>query len=172
MKLLPSTHNHCASLASSLRDCDRQEIALARPGEARIHVVTESMEGSVICETILTDGGRVAGMWGVTPHPIDNTGSIWMLATPAIHEVAFQFLRECPRAIGRAHVHFDTLVCAPWRENKLHLTWLDWCGFTAVELNHPHFLPHVRTHNHRDAHDAGCIGHRGSDAEQCLELGH
>lgn len=171
MILRPAKYTDAIAVGENLRACDRHELSLSQPGVDPVVILKEARLVSVIREVILTDDGRHAGLWGVTQHPLDNTGTIWMVATDLIHEVAFPFLRECPRAIGRAHAHFDTLVCAPWRENKLHLTWLDWCGFTPVEFNHPHFLPHVRTYNHRGAHDAGSVSHRGSGAEQRHEQG-
>lgn len=147
MILTPAKPHHLATLAANLRACDRAELRLsigdANPYE---HILGLWLDGDR-CEAILTDAGAVAGMWGTIAGPSDGVGLIWMLGTPSINAVALPFLRACPGRIDQAHATYDILACTPWRENTLHLAWLNWCGFTAFDPGHGPFIgyTHVRS---------------------------
>lgn len=143
MNLYPATRGACLLLSSTLRACDRQEIALGS-GRAPFAVLWDSVQASAIAESIETPEGNLAGIWGVTPTDKPEFGSIWMLGSEHLERIPLSFLRACKPAIGRAHALYPSLVCAPWRENDLHLQWLAWLGFKFYDVGHPTFLPHYR----------------------------
>lgn len=142
MKLITATPEHIARLGDYMRLEDRQELELIRPEQSYRKTLQEQWDTSVIAEAILNDDGSLAGVWGVSlMHGLpEGYGAIWLLGTPDLDKEPTAFLRESPRAIGRAHFRFPYLVCTPWRENHLHLKWLKWCGFHVADCGHPHFL--------------------------------
>lgn len=147
MILTPAKPHHLEVLAANLRACDREELRLSIGGaDLYGHLLGLWLEGDH-AEAILTDSGVVAGVWGTTGSPTAGVGLIWMLGTPAITTVALPFLRVCPGRIDRAHDTYNILACTPWRENTLHLAWLNWCGFTAFDPGHGPFIgyTHVRS---------------------------
>lgn len=172
MILTPAKPHHIAALAANLRACDREELRLSI-GDAGPygHILGLWIDGGTT-EAILTGAGVVAGVWGTTPGPSHGVGLIWMLGTPAINEVALPFLRACPGRIDKAHDAYDILACTPWRENTLHLAWLNWCGFTAFDPGHGPFIgyTHVRSSS-RTTGDARRIGCERRGAEQPAEQG-
>lgn len=138
MILKPTVLADVHYLAQRIRACDRMEIQLGS-GAKPIDVLRKAVNRSVIRETITTPSGSIAGIWGVVPIQ-DDLGSIWMLGSADLETIPTSFLKACRPAVAQAHVKFPTLVCAPWRENHLHLRWLRWLGFTIEEVGHPHFL--------------------------------
>ncbi|HDR9130811.1 TPA: hypothetical protein QDA91_001908 [Burkholderia vietnamiensis] len=167
MILTPAKPHHLEVLAENLRECDREELRLSiGDADPYGHLLDLWIHGD-LAEAILTDSGVVAGVWGTNPGPSDGVGLIWMLGTPAITTVALPFLRACPGRIDRAHDAYDILACTPWRENTLHLAWLNWCGFTAFDPGHGPFIgyTHVRSRS-RTAGDARRNGRERNGAEQ------
>jgi hypothetical protein len=174
MILISAKEHHVRALVDNLRECDRQELLLQIPESEFLSNALRGWGSSVICEAILTPTGEVAGVWGVAPlNAQTGVGSIWMLGTPAINKVALPFLRQCPRSIEQAHERFEILVCTPWRENSLHLAWLNWCGFSALDPGHGPYLAytHVRSSS-GTAGDAGRDGCVGGGPEQHPEQEH
>lgn len=149
MILLPAKEHHVRTLLENLREEDRRELDLCLEGSGldRCDAVLEQWKLGDICEAILTDSGAVAGVWGVHEGYAPDVGLIWMLGTPLLPSVSIPFLRACRGAVDRAHGIFDTLACTAWRENSLHLAWLEWCGFTPYDPGHGPFIgyTHVRS---------------------------
>lgn len=153
----------------NLRLEDRKELDLCLDGSGLdpVDAVLEQWRVADICEAILTDTGAVAGVWGVHRNPLmPQCGLIWMLGTPLLPSVTVPFLRECPRAIGRAHALYEALACTAWRENSLHLTWLDWCGFTRLDPGYGHFIAftYVRPSGSTSDYAGGSCGLSGCTA--------
>lgn len=143
MILRPATHDDCVDLAPRLRGCDLAEIALGS-GREPLNVLTGAVAQG-FSQAICTDSGHPVAVWGVTPiDPTPGLGSIWMLGSGEIETVSLPFLRACRPSIEAQHERYPTLICAPWRENALHLRWLRWLGFTLEEVGHPHFLKATR----------------------------
>lgn len=172
MILTPAKPHHIAALAANLRVCDREELRLSIGGaDPYDHILGLWIDGGT-SEAILTDSGVVAGMWGTNPGPSDGVGLIWMLGTPAISGIALPFLRACPGRIEQAHDAYDILACTPWRENTLHLAWLNWCGFTAFDPGHGPFIGYTHVRSRSDpAGNARRVGCERSGPEQPAEQG-
>ncbi|AIO70813.1 hypothetical protein [Burkholderia oklahomensis] len=170
MILTSAKPHHISALAENLRACDREELRLSiGDAEPYGHILGLWLDGDR-CEAILTDTGVVAGVWGTAPGPAERVGLIWMLGTQAINQVALPFLRACPGRIDQAHDTYDILACTPWRENSLHLAWLNWCGFAALDPGHGPFIgyTHVRSSRYSAGH-AGCNGCECRGAEPAAE---
>lgn len=170
MILTSAKPHHLAALAANLRACDRAELRLSiGDADPYGHILGLWLDGDR-CEAILTDPGVVAGVWGTAPGPTDGVGLIWMLGTPAITDVALPFLRACPGRIDQAHDAYDILACTPWRENSLHLAWLHWCGFTALDPGHGPFIGYTHVRSSSDSTgNAGSNGCERSGAEPATE---
>lgn len=144
MILRPATRGDCLELSATLRECDRQEIALGS-GRSPFTVLWDSVSRSDFSETIETPGGDVAGIWGVVPTPNASVGSIWMLGSNHLESVSIPFLKASAPSIAKAHARYPTLMCASWRGNALHHKWLQWLGFTPmVGMSMPDFIPFFR----------------------------
>lgn len=172
MILVRAKEHHIRALIVNLREEDRLELDLCLEGSGleAVDAVMEMWAGAGICEAILTDSGALAGVWGVGADPASGIGLIWMLGTPLLPGVAFPFLRECPRVLARAHETFPILACTAWRENTLHLTWLEWCGFVPHDPGHGPFIgyTHVRSSGSPARHAGGVCRERGG-AEPAAE---
>jgi hypothetical protein len=145
MILRPANAFDVGYISDHLRLADKRELAASQPGVPFRQIVKAAAESSVICETIANGSrsfGGPVGLWGVVPTP--EFGSIWLVSTDHLESISLSFLRACRPAIARAHALFPTLACASHRDNTLHLNWLQWLGFTANDVGHPHFIPHTR----------------------------
>lgn len=126
---------HISSLASRLRDADKQEIKASSDLEA-LEGLSRSVEYSPICYTIMEDELPV-GIFGTAPDDA-NSALVWMLASEDLKRHSRQFLRESRDYIKQLHKESkaDLLWNLTDKRNTVHHKWLKWCGFSFIrEVN-------------------------------------
>ena len=84
------------------------------------------------CKSIFVDD-KIAGIYGVVASLDDkNIGSPFLLCTPEIKRIKIKFIRECRDRVKDMQDKFPVLFNYIDSRNKLHLTWLKWCGFRLI----------------------------------------
>ena len=138
----PATHDHVPHLAAHLRLADRLEVR-ASHGHTPEEALRDSLDCSAKAWTLLVENAGFshflpAAMWGVAPAggPLSFTGRPWLLATPALHAVDRQFIRQSRHYVAAMQAAFPRLENWCYAGNALSLRWLTWCGFT-VERDKP-----------------------------------
>ncbi len=122
---------HIPSLASRLRESDKQEIKASSDLEP-LEGLTRSVEHSPICYTIM-EGKLPIGIFGTAPDE-NNTALIWMLASDDLKRHSRQFIRESKIYIQDLHKesNADLLWNLTDKRNTVHHKWLKWCGFKFI----------------------------------------
>ncbi len=126
---------HISSLASRLRDADKQEIKATSDLDS-LQGLSRSVEASPICYTIMEDELPVA-IFGTVPDDT-NVSLIWMLASDDLKRHSRQFIRESKNYIKQLHEesNSDLLWNLTDKRNTVHHKWLKWCGFSFIrEVN-------------------------------------
>ncbi len=133
-EVLPAAPEHIPAIAANMREADRREVWAAHR-----HTPLEALEGSLARAELAWTcfvHGRPAFMWGVCRRGsmISETGSPWLLGTPAIVRVRLEFLRQSPAYVARMQERFPRLENHVHAENRLSIRWLTWCGFTVDDV--------------------------------------
>lgn len=122
-----------AILEDGLREADLRE--LDANGQTPGFALMFSYKVSQRCYTILVDG-RPAGMFGVADDirfPGVSAGIIWLLGTPRLLMISRQFLRESRKHLADLSRGYSVLGNVVHRDNKVHIRWLEWLGFTILD---------------------------------------
>lgn len=126
-------------LGGYLRVADRNELdAIFGDGcdaEARLEdSIRISTSG---CYTVRSKlDGRVALIFGVVPSPEPLVGIVWAMGSDTLNMFSREFLKNCGRWVDRLHEHHPILFNVMDQRNYRHRAWLDWLGFTFIQL-HP-----------------------------------
>lgn len=129
----------CRELARELRMEDRREIQAAsdRPP---LQVIQEGFARSDPCFTIIWQD-RVVAIFGVaflTDEVVNGrsqrVGAVWLLSTPDLERLRLSFLRQSKFWLKRLAHGYDRLTNVIDDRNVLHRRWLEWLGFTMVQL--------------------------------------
>lgn len=88
---LPATIAHVYTLAARMRREDQAEMEAAGL-DARV-ALRKTFRAALIRETIFVDG-EIAAMWGMGGDALSDTGTPWLLTTPAVERVPVSFVRE------------------------------------------------------------------------------
>lgn len=123
-----ATEEHCALVASRVRESDRDEIwAAARIGPY------EAMTKGVLYSSRAWAGiinGDTVCVFGVCPESIvSTTGTPWMIGTDLIERHQFAFVRHCRPRVREMLTMYDRLVNYVDDRNRLAIRWLRWLGF-------------------------------------------
>lgn len=126
-----ATCDDALSIAPRLREADVREIKA---------VGVHSIEDSLITGVTSPDPAYVAVdaedtpqiIFGTHPSPDHFLGYVWMMATDAIKDNWVQVLRETRPWVDRISGHYNVLANAVHAENKVHIRWLRWAGFTFL----------------------------------------
>lgn len=71
-------------------------------------------------------------IFGTHPSDEEFLGYVWMMASDGIKDHWIQLLRETKPWVDRLKGHYKVLANAVHKENKLHIKWLQWAGFTFL----------------------------------------
>lgn len=133
--------NDVYSIASQMRECDRNEIAAASgvtPEAALFMGMGGSYQHSLpkhhMAKTGLVSGIPIL-MFGVTPsHDDSSIGIVWMLATDHLEEPTCRRIlaRHSRGWVEEMQAGYRMLTNRTDKRNKAHHRWLKWCGFTFI----------------------------------------
>ena len=122
---------HIPSLASRLREADKQEIKATSDLDA-ITGLSRSVECSPVCYSIM-EGDLPIAIYGSSPDS-DKSALVWLLASDDLKRHSKQFLRESKNYISMLHAESDADLL--WnltdKRNTVHHKWLKWCGFSFI----------------------------------------
>tara|TARA_X000001382_G_scaffold10860_1_gene7431 strand:- start:544 stop:1005 length:462 start_codon:yes stop_codon:yes gene_type:complete len=129
---IETTSKHIKLLSKDLRKADENEI-VAKTGTTDIQkTLLTGFAMTNYCRSFFVDG-KIAGVYGVVSSLDDkNIGSPFLLCTPKIKKIKIKFLRECKNRVEEMSDKFPVLFNYIDSRNKLHLTWLKWCGFKII----------------------------------------
>ena len=123
---------HIKELVKDLRKEDLAEIK-AKSGDVDVEkTLLKGFTMTDYCRSFFVDK-KIAGIYGVVPSLDDkNIGSPFLLCTPKIKKIRVKFLRECKARVQEMEDKFPILFNYIDSRNKLHLDWLNWCGFKII----------------------------------------
>ena len=124
---IPATENDVRSIASRLREADRQEIWLAS-GSQPLGVLVVALQQSEKAWVYTADGVPEC-VCGVVPGPVPSLGVPWMVGTPVMvkHQVAL--LREGRRVVQEMNEMYPTLWNLVSADSRTSIRWLKRLGF-------------------------------------------
>jgi hypothetical protein len=83
------------------------------------------------CWTIEADDKSIIGIFGVaTLAP--EVGSVWLLGSNGIKNIQREFIRHSKHWLEVLHKDHQLLTNCVYAENKVHINWLKWLGFTFI----------------------------------------
>jgi|TARA_B100000902_G_scaffold399979_1_gene474211 hypothetical protein len=129
---IETTSKHIKLLVKDLRPEDEDEIK-AKTGTTNVQkTLLTGFAMTDYCRSFFVDD-KIAGVYGVVAS-LDNKdiGSPFLLCTPKIKKLKIKFLRECKNRVEEMSDKFPILFNYIDSRNKLHLTWLKWCGFKII----------------------------------------
>ncbi len=129
---IDTTSKHIKELAKNLRPEDEREIK-DKTGTTNVQkTLLKGFTMTNYCKSIFVDD-KIAGIYGVVASLDDkNMGSPFLLCTPEIKKIKIRFIRECRDRVKDMQDKFPVLFNYIDSRNKLHLTWLKWCGFKLI----------------------------------------
>jgi len=128
----PNAH-HVEVVAREMRQPDKDEVACFdhTPYEA----LMKGWLASTICRTVVDDYGDPIAMFGVSsPEEVPpGVGVPWLLGTPALEDISFQFLRESKYWVQYMGQKYGYLANYIDSRNEVHLRYIRWLGFEVLE---------------------------------------
>jgi len=118
-----------AHVMANLRKEDFQEGLALKGFDIRPWFVENYSQGTTY--VMLTRDNEPGGLMGVDPVGKDE-GLIWMVATPALIDHQFEFLKYSRKWIDEACRPYEAVGNLVHAKNEVHLKWLQWCGFTFL----------------------------------------
>ena len=129
---IDTTNKHLKLLAKDLREPDKNELITKTGSEEIEKTLLQGFKLTDYCRSFFVDD-EIAGVYGVVASLDDkNIGSPFLLCTPKIKKIKIKFLRECKNRVEEMSDRFPILFNYIDSRNKLHLTWLKWCGFKII----------------------------------------
>lgn len=126
-----ATPEDAVDLAKRLRKADLNEIqalGISNPEES----LMRGLNGSDNCFVAVDEQDRPHIIFGTTPSDEHFLGYVWMMASDGLKENWIQVLRETRPWIDRIKGHYRVMANAVHAENKVHIKWLRWAGFTFL----------------------------------------
>jgi hypothetical protein len=126
-----ATPEDAVDLAQRLREADLKEIHAAGRSSPEESLLT-GVNSPDPCYVAVDEEDRPQIIFGTVPSPDHFLGFVWMMATDAIKDNWVQILRETKPWIDRIRGHYNVLANAVHADNKTHIRWLRWAGFTFL----------------------------------------
>lgn len=139
----------CSSLAGTLREADRKELAAISKGTplASLQRCVSHSDKAWAVREIKT--GRTLAVFGIREHPnAEGYGIIWMLGSRHLKHYRRELLTVSPGWIEEFHEDYHTLTNCVHAENTAHIRWLKWLGCSFGDkfiggINGEEFIPFV-----------------------------
>lgn len=125
--------NDAILLAPRLRRADLQEIA-AVSGEKPSDGLMRSIEWSEICYAVMDENDLILALFGVIPdEEKSDSGFVWLLGSDELTgQYSKRFIKYSHEWLAQLHKQYLSLWCYIDARNKIHIRWLQWCGFELV----------------------------------------
>ena len=130
LKVRKSKPQDAVELSTRLRTADRMELEAL--GRTPLEALSIGVNESPLCFTAFDEEGVANIIWGSAPSPDPEVGYVWLLASNGLKKNWVQLLRETPNAIKMVSGDYGVLANAVHAENKVHIRWLRWAGFTML----------------------------------------
>jgi hypothetical protein len=129
MQVVDATSFHVNQFAySQVRQVDIDEWVLGT-GVPYRDLLTKRLDVETqYVRALLDDGGVCIALWGVEDN--HGIGNVWLIANTEAEKVGTRIHRFWPEEVGYMHMQFDTLKALAFRDNALHIKWLNQIGFT------------------------------------------
>jgi len=122
-------YNDVVDVSSRLRAEDWREAFILTGEDPRYYLPANFNRGTTY--VIFNSQGENVALAGV-----DDVGSghglIWMVATPSLLNHQIEFLKHSKAWIEEVTRPYSLVGNLVHAENKVHLRWLQWCGFTFL----------------------------------------
>ena len=85
--------------------------------------------------TVVDSSGYPVALFGAVPAVLPcgtSVGVVWLLGTPGVTRIRWEFLRQSRRWVNALHEAHGVLWNRIDVRNKLHTDWLKWLGFTML----------------------------------------
>ena len=128
-----ATINDCNKLGPRLRDADKYELKVSC-GKGPVTALTLSLKASDAAYVAVDEVGQPILMFGVVNSPQANCGVPWMLGSKGIYKHTGQLQKECRQWLEVVHSDYDLLFNYVHAENPKAIRWLQWMGFTMIQL--------------------------------------
>ena len=131
-RTVQATQEHIDFLIGKLRDTDDKECwaAIRKTADQNLQL---GFDRSSLCWAILK-GEEPIGCFGVAPTSLlSNKGVPWLLATPELEKISYNFLRQSKEHVHRMLHMFDRLENWVDVDNEIATKWLRWCGFNMED---------------------------------------
>lgn len=128
IKVKETTLEDCEELSRTMRKMDKLEVSLVTGDEPLLALLRGRALGN--CLTASSQG-KVFAIFGHSGVP-NGIGVPWMLGSDAIAtEVRKPFIKYTKAYTQEMLKHYDCLTNYVYTENKVHIRWLKWLGFTV-----------------------------------------
>lgn len=121
-------------LAAHIREADRREVE-ALTNLPLDMILRQGIKKCDTCFSAFSPEGDLLTIFGVSPHIEDDTiGIVWLLGTHDLYKIHYRFLRESHTWLNKLFGDkYRALTNWVDKRNTLHLRWLDWLGFQALQ---------------------------------------
>ena len=126
-------------VAANMRQADRDEVAVG-DNKTPEGALLSGLFTSKPCMTICSPEGTPVGMYGVVPQG-GGVGAVWLLGTDELvqrKDICLRFLREVKGHVASLFDRYDLLWNCVDANNKVHIRWIRWVGFTFI-AEHPNY---------------------------------
>ena len=128
-----ATIDDCNKLGPRLRAADKLELK-ASCGYGPITALTQSIHASDEAWVAVDEEGVAILMFGVVNAGQDFVGVPWMLGSDGIYQHTRQLQSQCRQWLDVIHEDYSLLFNYVHAENPKAIRWLQWMGFTIVQL--------------------------------------
>ena len=134
----PSRYQDIDQLEDRLRPADLLEIKAG--GTTPREGLSDGLLSCSKAFTVWLDEKPIA-IFGVSPVASEglSVGALWLMGTPEIEEIKFQFLRDSRKWLKELSENYDLLTNFVHANNELHIKWLRWLGVSIIR-HQPPFL--------------------------------
>ena len=131
----PTHRRDAVTIYGDLRPADLKEIEAH--GACPMAALLQSVEVSGKCYTIWIEDEPV-GIFGIASGVYSpSTGYPWLMGTPGIERISWQFLRESRKWLDELAEGYHLLTNVVHEENELHVKWLRFLGMKFLERKPP-----------------------------------
>lgn len=128
-----ATINDCNLLGPKLREADKEELKVSC-GLGPVTALTRSLQASDAAYVAVDEAGVPILMFGVVNSGQVSVGVPWMLGGKGIYQHTKQLKAECKQWLDVVHTDYDLLFNYVHAENPKAIRWLQWMGFTMIQL--------------------------------------